>query len=223
MGTPRTIGAVTISSSPIPAMLAAAGYTGTVLAAASFTITNGIATIFLGSTLPTDGYNGPNGYPTANGTTGSKFDIYGGVSGYNNAGGNNQGGNAAGGQQVCLWGFATAMYFNGCTITVLDCDPSTNSFRFYFAHANVANTSDTGNTAPTPKQSYRAIRIECSQTIGTDFIYVGDLNVSSTRYITALSLAGQVAVEISSDNLRADRVMLASTATSDTAQVSLIY
>ena len=223
MGTPRTIGAVTISSSPIPAMLAAAGYTGTVLAAASFTITNGIATIFLGSTLPTDGYNGPNGYPTSNPTTHSAFDIYGGVSGQNNAGGNNQGGNAAGGQQVCLWGFATATYFNGCTITVLDCNPATNSFRFYFAHANVANTADTGNTAPTPKQSYRAIRIECSQTIGTDFIYVGDLNVSSTRYITALSLTGQVAIEISSDNLRADRVMLASTSTSDTAQVSLIY
>jgi len=183
MGTPRTLGAVTIIDAPTPALFAAAGYTGTVIAAASFTIKNGIATIFLGSTLPTDGYNGPNGYPTQNGTTGAKFDIYGGVSGQNNAGSPNNGGNAAGGQQVCLWGFTFGTYFNGKTVTVLDCDPSTNSFRFYFNHANV----------------------------------------SASRYITALSLAGQVAVEISSDNLRADRVMLASTSILDTVQVSLIY
>lgn len=224
MGTPATKGAVTITSSPIPALLAAAGYTGTVIAAVSFSITNGIATISLGANnLPTNGYNGPNGYPANNGTTHARFDIYGGVSGQNNAGGNNRGGGAAGGQQVVLWGFTTATYFNGKIVTVLDNHPLAGTFRFYFNHANVASTNDAGNTAPIPVEAYRAIRIECGQSNGTDFVYVGDLNVSSSRYIAALSLTGQVAVEISSDNLRADRIMLASTSTSDTAQISVTY
>jgi hypothetical protein len=216
MGTPRTLGAVTVSSSPIPAMLAAAGYTGTVIAATAFTISNNIVTMYLNiATFPVDGYNGPNGYPVSNAATQSSFDIHGG-----NAGSSPQG---SGGQQVCLWGFTTGTYFNGKTVTVLDCNPTAGYFRFYFAHAGVGYTSDAGNTAPVPKESYRVIRIECGQGIGTDLIYVGDLNVSSTRYITALSLSGQIAVEISSDNLRADRVMLASTSTSDVAQVSVLY
>ena len=219
MGVVRTIGAVTATAgTPTPV------YTGTIIPAVSFSILNGIATIILGAAaLPTNGYNGPNGYPVQNATTGSKLDIYGGVSGQNNSGGVQRGAGGANGQQVTLWGFTTATYFNGKTITVLDNNPSNGSFRFYFNHANVANTADTGNTAASPVQRYRTVRLECGQGNGTDLVYVGDLNVSSSRYVAALSLAGQLAIEISSDNIPADRIFIDATSSSDTVQVSLIY
>lgn len=210
MGAIRTLGAVTATAgTPTPV------YTGAVTAAASFSITKGIATIVLGSTIPVNGYNGPNGYPTRNGTTGSKFDIHGGISGGS--------GGPAGGQQVTLWGFATATYFNGKTITVLDIDPGKNSFRFYFNHADVASTSDTGSTAVAPSEHYRAVRIEVGQGNGTDLVYVGDLNVSSSRYMAALSLAGQSSIVIAGDNIPADRIFIDATSSSDTVQASLIY
>ena len=224
MGVPRTLGATSVTpGQPVPAVLAAAGYAafGTVISAASFSITNGIATVVLssasetGSQFPTNGYNGPNGFPSQNVTTRSKFDIQGKWP-------------AANGQQVTLWAFSTATYFNGKTISVLDNIPSANgnagSFRFYFAHENVSSTADAGNTAPSPFQHYRALRLECSQTMGAgDFIYVGDLNVSSTRYVAALSLAGQLSVEIAGENIPTDRVFIDGTTTADSVQVSLIY
>lgn len=211
MGTPRTLARVTSVNSAITPI-----FTGAVTAAVSFSITNNIATIVLGAgNLPTTGYNGPNGYPPSNN---SKFDIYGGVNGHSSGG-------PAGGQQVMLWGFATATYFNGKTVTVLDNDPTTGAFRFYFTHANVGSTADTGNTAPIPVQRYRAVRIECAQNLGTDLVYVGDLNVSSTQYVAALSLTGQLSVVISSDNIPADRIWIVGSngSGSDSVQVSLIY
>ena len=233
MGAIRTLGLATaVKGTPTPAVLAAAYYTssnlatpGVVIGAASFYILNGIATIVLGSTLPAIGYNGPNGYPNMEPTQpNGHFDIYGGITG-------GTAGNAgpAGGQQVTLWGFTTATYFNGCTVTVLDCDPSNGSFRFYFTHANVGSpsspTSDTGHTAACPFQHYRVVRIECDQANGTDIVYVGDLNVSTTRYVAALSLAGQLAIEIASDNIPADRIWMVATNSSatDVVHVSLIY
>lgn len=213
MGMPRTIGTVSsVNGALVPV------FTGPVTAAVSFSITNNIATIVLGAgNLPTTGYNGPNGYPPSNN---SKFDIYGGING-----GTAKNAGAAGGQQVTLWAFATATYFNGCTITVLDCDPVTGSFRFYFTHANVASTGDTGNTAPIPVQRYRAVRIECAQNLSTDLVYVGDLNLSTTRYVAALSLAGQLSVEITGDNIPADRIFIKGSngAGTDSVVVSVIY
>ncbi len=205
MGVPRTIGSVTITSgTPTPVL------TGPVTAAVSFSITNNIATIVMGS-LPTTGYNGPNRYIAV----GTNFDIHGG-----NAGSSPQG---AGGQQVTLWGFTTATYFNGRTVTVLDNDPTAFSFRFYFTHANVASTADAGNTAPIPVQAFRSVRLECALTNGTDYVYVGDLNVSSTRYIAALSLSGQSAWELEGENIRADRIFVDGTANTDKILVSTIY
>lgn len=202
-------------------------YTGPVTAAVSFSIKKGIATIVLGAgALPVNGYNGPNGYPTQNGTTGSKFDIYGGVSGQNNSGGVQQGAGGAGGQQVTLWGFTTATYFNGCTVTVLDNNPQAGSFRFYFHNSggDVASTDDAGNTASAPTGHYRAVRLECSQSNSTNIIYVGDLNVSATQYMAALTLAGQAAIVIASDNIPADRIFIFGSAASDCAvQPTLIY
>ena len=222
MGVPRTLAATTVgsSSSPVPA------YSGTIIAAQSFFILNNIATIILGSgNLPKNGYNGPNGYPNMEPTQpNGHFDIYGGITG-------GTAGNAgpAGGQQVTLWGFTTATYFNGCTVTVLDCDPSNGSFRFYFTHANVGSpsspTSDTGHTAACPFQHYRVVRIECDQANGTDIVYVGDLNVSTTRYVAALSLAGQLAIEIASENIPADRIWMVApnSSATDVVHISLLY
>lgn len=199
MGTPRTLGAaLVVAGSPVPAVLAAAGYTGVVIAAASFSVKNKIATIVLGSALPAIGYNGPN----------------------NSIQGNFP---APNGQQVTLWGFATATYFNGKKITVISNDPVAKSFSFYFNHADVASTADTGNTAPSPFQHYRVIRLECSQSLGTDFVYVGDLNVSATRYVAALSLTGQLSFEIASENIPPEDIFIDGTTNGDSVQVSLIY
>lgn len=218
MGMIRTLGSVTVAvGTPTPI------YTGTVIAAVSFSITNNIASIVLGAAnLPKNGYNGPNGYPTTNATTGAKFDIYGGIAGSNSGG-------SANGQQVTLWGFTTATYFNGKTITVLDNDPSTGTFRFYFTHANVGSTADTGNTAAIPVDRVRKVRIEISAagTAATDKVYVGDGNVSALRYYAALMLASTttwpVAIEIDSFNIPADRIFIDGTAVTDKVQVSLIY
>jgi hypothetical protein len=208
MGIPRTIGAVSVGALPPTPV-----YTGSVLAAASFSILSGIATIVLTPTIPTTGYNGANGYPIQNATTKSQFDIHGGVAP----------GISGMGQQVTLWGFTTATYFNGKTVTVLDCNPAANSFRFYFNHADVNSTADAGHTAASPFQHYRVVRLECSLTLGTDLIYVGDLNVSSTRYFAVLSLTGQFSIEIASENIPADRIWITGTGASDSVQVSLIY
>lgn len=213
MGAIRTIGAVV---APSTAGWRTPVYTGPVTAAASFSILKGIATIVLNATLPTNGYNGPNGYPTQNGTTGSKFDIYGGVSGGS--------GGPAGGQQVTLWGFTTATYFNGLTVSVIDNDPSTNSFRFRIAHADVNSTNDAGNTASAPSEHYRAVRLEVDASDSTNIVYVGDLNVTASQYMTALTLAGQSSIVIAGDNIPADRIFIfGSSATNCKVQVTLIY
>lgn len=208
MGVPRTLGTVSsVNSQVVPV------YTGKVTAAISFSILNNIATIVLGkANFPTNGYNGPNGYPGLSGTP----DIHGGIA---------WPGDPAGGQQVTLWGFATATYFNAKTVTVLDCDPVAGSFRFRFTHANVASTADTGSTAIAPTEHFRVVRIECAQTLGTDLVYVGDLNVSTTQYVTALSLTGQLAIEIASDNIPADRIFILGSngAGTDSVVVSVIY
>src|SRR5579863_4142436 len=141
MGTIRTLGAVAVGTlPPTPAVLAAAYYTnanlatpGVVIPAVSFTIKNNIASVFLtAATLPQIGYNGPNGYiplPTFSPATttqsvnlskGKPFDIHGGVAP----------GISGTGQKVVLWGFTTATYFNGKTVTVIDNNPATGEFRF---------------------------------------------------------------------------------------------
>lgn len=206
MGVPRTLGAVAVvAGTPTPV------FTGAVIAAISFSIKNGIATVVLGAAnLPKNGYNGPNGYPQQNGTTGSRLDIQGKWP-------------PANGQQVSLWGFTTATYFNGVVVSVINCDPNSGSFSFYFNHADVLSTSDAGNTAAIPVQRYRAVRLECSQSNSTDFVYVGDGKVSSTQYVAALSLAGQLSVEIASENIPAERVFIDGSNTGDKVQVSLVY
>ena len=170
--------------------------TGTVTAAVSFSITGNIATIVMGS-FPTFGYNPPS-YFSPNG------------------------GPPAGGDQVTLWGFTTATYFNGKTVSVISNNPAANSFSFNFTHANVGSTGDAGNTAIAPKQ-YRSVRLETDQAAGAGKIYVGDLNVSSTQYAETLSLTGQIAVTISSGTIAADRIFCDTSATGTKVQVSLQY
>lgn len=189
------------------------GPSANTVAAVSFSITNNIATIVLGAgALPTNGYNGPNGYIAP----GTNFDIHGG-----NAGSSPQG---SGGQKVILWGFTTATYFNGCTVTILDNNPSANSFRFYFTHGNVGSTNDAGNTAPSPVERFRAVRIEADAANSTNIVYVGDLNVTATQYAAALTLAAQLAFEISGDNIDASQIQIfGSSASNCSVHVSLVY
>lgn len=190
----RVLAAVSLTAGqPIPV------YTGTLIAAVSFSITNNIATIVLGA-LPANGYN-PGPY----------------------ASGGAQGGALAGGQQVTLWGFTTATYFNGKTVSVISNNPSANSFSFNFTNANVGSTADTGSTAAQPVQQYRSVRLEVDQAAGAGKVYVGDLNVSSTRYAETLSLTGQIAVTMQSGTIPADRIMLDTSATGTKVQVSLMY
>jgi hypothetical protein len=163
--------------------------------ASSFSIQNGIATIVLSSALPSNGFNGPN---FAIGTP------------------------AGAGEQVILYGFSTATYFNGKKVTVLS-NNGTNSFSFAFTHTNVGSTSDSGYAAPCLFEHYRAVRIEVDQSNESDFVYVGDLNVSSTEYVAALSVSGQLAVEISSENIDACGIWMVSTSSSDKAHCSLVY
>ena len=47
--------------------------------------------------------------------------------------------------------------------------------------------------------------------------------MSSSQYMAALSLAGQLSVEIASENIPVERVMIDGTADTDTVQVSIIY
>lgn len=216
MGLPRTLGATTVvSGKPVPVVLAAADYTPAPIAAASFSIKNGIATIVLGSTLPTNGYNGPNGYPPS-------ADIHGGINSQFGPGGAGQGAGPAGGQQVTLWGFTTATYFNGKKVSVIDNNPANNSFRFYFSNADVASTNDAGNTAPSPFQHYRVVRVEVSSLTASGSIFVGDLNVSSSRYLTALTADGQN-IQIASENIPPEGIFIDGTNSGDKVQVSLIY
>lgn len=185
----RVISAVTLTAgTPTPI------YTGTVTAAVTFSILNGVATIVMGS-FPTKGYNpGPNP------------------------------GIASGGDQVTLWGFTTATYFNGKQVTVIGNNLAGNSFSFAFNHANVTSTADAGNTAVAPSEgTYRSVRIEVDSAAGTGIVYVGDLNVSSTRYAEALKLAGQIAVTISSGAIPAERIMCDTSANGTKVQVSLQY
>ena len=214
MGAVRTIGKV---EAPSTTGWRTPVYTGPVTAAVSFSVTKGIATIVLGAgALPVNGYNGPNGYPTSNATTDSTFDIHGGVAP----------GISGMGQQVTLWGFTTGTYFNGCTVTVLDNNPLTGSFRFYFNNSggDVGSTNDAGNTASAPSEHYRAVRLECDSANSTNVVYVGDLNVSATQYMAALTLTGQLAIVITGDNIPADRIMIFGSAGSDCAvQVTLLY
>ena len=207
MGAIRTLGLATASpGTPTPAVLAAAYYTsanlavpGVVKTAATFSITNNIATVTFSTALPTNGFNGPNqsiqgNFPAPNG------------------------------QKVVLWGFTTATYFNGKVVNVI-ANPNPKSFSFYITNANVASTADTGNAAPAPAEHYRAIRLECSQALSTDLIYVGDSNVSSTQYMACLSLAGQLSIEIASDNIPPEGIWIDTNGagTIDKVMVTLIY
>jgi hypothetical protein len=173
--------------------------TGAVTAAVSFSIANNIATIVMGS-FPARGYN-PGTYPS----------------------GGAQGGVPAGGDQVTLWGFTTATYFNGKTVSVIANNPAANSFSFNFTNANVSSTADAGNTAVSPVQQYRSVRLEVDQAAGAAKVFVGDLNVSSTRYAECLTLTGQIAVTIQSGTIPAERIMLDTSATGTKVQVSLQY
>lgn len=201
MGNVRTLGQQTLQNGVLtPVVLNALA--NTKIQAASFSITGNIATIVLGSALPADGYN--PGQPNTVGGAGLSL-----------------------GQQVTLWGFSTATYFNGTRVTVIS--NTATSFSFTFAHANVGSTNDAGWTAPALKETPRWVAIEIDQAASTGIAYIGDLNTSSTQYYAALTLPtsnqpwSQVHVEIGRDKFDPMTLMATTGATAAKIQVSLIY
>jgi hypothetical protein len=224
MGVPRTLPILAAPSTTAWRTPVYVGPAANTVAAVSFSITNNIATIILGAgNLPTKGYNGPNGYiapPTAVPASATQQFNIAPVPPVNIQGNFP----APNGQKVILWGFTTATYFNGKTVTVLDNNPATGAFRFYFTNANVASTSDAGNTAPSPTERFRAVRIECDGANSTNIVYVGDLNVTATQYTAALTLAAQMAFEVAGENIDASQIQIfGSSASNCQVHVSLIY
>jgi hypothetical protein len=223
MGLPKSLGAVAgVAGTPIPVLFAAANSPFT-----SYSITNvawnkqlGICTITISGTFPQNGFNGPNGVQPQPPSTSQNpeppvFNL----------------GQTANGQQFTVWGCTGGTsqntLLNGKKITVLSSDPIKQTISFYFsafaATATFSVAESAGKAAPSPFQRYRAVRIEVSQGNGTDFIYVGDSNVSSTRYVAALSLGGQSSFEVAGENIPADGIFIDCTSNGDSAKVSLVY
>lgn len=124
------------------------------------------------------------------------------------------------GNQVGLFGFTTATYFNGVPVTVLDA--TAHSFRFYFNHVDVNSTGDTGKVFIQPS-TYRAVRIELQADASTHHIYVGDGTVTSDNYVADLTLAAQKSVEIDGNAINAGRIHIDTDSTGTEAQISLVY
>lgn len=131
------------------------------------------------------------------------------------------------GKQTTLWGFTTGTYFNGKVITVSQNNPEQNSFSFPFTQGNVASTNDAGNTAPAPTQKFRSVRIEADKSNSTEALYVGDGNVSASRYTCQLLYNGvQQAYEfggseVAAQNIDASRIFIDCSTTGAKAQVTL--
>lgn len=124
------------------------------------------------------------------------------------------------GDQVILYGFTTATYFNGIVLQVNAANAT--SFSFPFNHADVNSTSDAGLFALPPVERYRYVRIECDSTLSTHNLYVGDLNVSSSRYTANLSLAGQIAWDQNGEAIDVSRIMVDSDFSGAVFQTSVI-
>ena len=70
------------------------------------------------------------------------------------------------GDQVTMYGFSTATYFNGVTVQVQSANAA--QFTFPTTHSNVGSTSDAGKVFPNPPERFRAIRIEIDQSASTN-------------------------------------------------------
>lgn len=124
-------------------------------------------------------------------------------------------------KQIVLWGLSVYTDLNGKKVQAV-IGPNGNTFAVPYNGSH--SGTDTGECGLAPFQHYRAIRLECGQTNGADFVYVGNNNVSSSQYVAALSLSGQLNIEIACDNIPAECICIdGTTTTTDTVQVSLIY
>jgi hypothetical protein len=224
MGAPKTIGACAVTSgTPTPVLFAAANspFPSFSISIVTWNKQLGICTVTISGTFPTTGFNGPNGYqptppPTSQNPAPPVYNL----------------GQSANGQQVVIWGCTGGTsqntLLNGKKITILNSNPVAKTFSFYFsafaATASFTVAESAGKVAPIPVQKYRVLRLEVGQGNGSDFVYVGDGNVSSARCIAALSLTGQVSFEVAGDNIPAEGIFIDGTnTTTDVVEVSLIY
>jgi len=125
-------------------------------------------------------------------------------------------------QQVTLWGYTFATFLNGVTATIWQNNPAQLSISFPVTEADAPLTGDSGYVAIAPTATYRTVRIQADKGNTTHSIYVGDLNVSASRYTAVLTLTGQVAVEFAGDNIPAERIFIDTDSTGAEVQVTLL-
>jgi hypothetical protein len=128
-------------------------------------------------------------------------------------------------QQINLYGFTTGTYFNGVPANVIWATPT--QFAIYFNNANVGSAAapqaDAGKIFPTPRDMFQSVRIEIDKGAASATLFVGDVNVSATRYAAHLSLTGQIAYVQSGNKVDAHRIYLDTDTNSTVAQISATY
>ena len=133
------------------------------------------------------------------------------------------------GKAITLWGFTTATYFNGLTVNVVSNNTSNKSFSFKTTHADVSSTSDAGNTAISPTERFRGVRLEADKGNGTNAIYVGDGSVSASRYTTQLMYNSWSMYiwyggdDVAAQDLDVSRIWVDTDSTGTKVQVSLVH
>lgn len=83
-------------------------------------------------------------------------------------------------------------------------------------------TAQNGVTPQSPADRYRVVRVEVDQSAGSGKVYVGDLNVSSTRYFACLSLTTQIAVEFAGEGIDPSRIFVDTDTNGTKVQVGLV-
>ena|ERR1700751_2001855 len=128
----------------------------------------------------------------------------------------------AAGAKVTFWNIGTNTWLSKVTASVSNVN-STTQIEFPTTHANVASGADTGSAIVSPPNRYRVVRIEIDQSAGTNKLYVGDFNVSSTQYAATLTLAGQIAFELAGEGIDPTLIFVDASASSTKYQMSLVY
>jgi len=122
------------------------------------------------------------------------------------------------GQQVTLWGFTSATFLNGVTATITQNVPELLAISFPVTAAPVGLTDDAGNVAIAPASTYKQVTITAGAN-SSDSVYVGDGNVSSSRY--TYKLAAGAGCVIDGQNTPAQRIFAVGSGVNDVVQVTL--
>lgn len=132
--------------------------------------------------------------------------------------------------KVTFWNVATNTWLNMLTVSTVAI--TTTTIQFYTtSFSSASNGADTGSAIVSPVERYRVVRLEIDKEAGTSVIYIGDqfLTIDSSsgpvigRYAAALSLAGQLAWEISGEGIDPCLIWVDASAGGTYVQVSLVF